>query len=352
MLFPKSFGPEVALASMMGLFILWYLFLTVTAGPRITPTRRRIAPTATRPRIAPTAPAPPASPWRRFLVSFGWFLLLGALVFPPVELAWLVGVLLLHESGHFLGMRYFKYSYVQMFFIPLFGAAVRGERKGIPAWQEAIVLLLGPLPGLLLGCGIYFWDLARPQPLLRTGAAWLVAINYFNLLPLALLDGGKFCNRLLFSRFRWVEVVSQVLAVLGLVMVCWGPGWICLALSGAFALFVLAPGRYKTATAAMAMRSRWPDLPPQLANLSEDQWRDLFTATRGQFRTSSPGSLAIQIEGVHHRALEHPESGLATFGLFAVYLAALLLGVVTASVTHLGQDTGRWPIRIKNQLSL
>ena len=54
---------------------------------------------------------------------------------------------------------------------------------------------------------------------------------------------------------------------------CWGPGWICLALSGAFALFVLAPTRYKTATAAAALRARWPNLPPQPADLSEEQWR-------------------------------------------------------------------------------
>src|SRR2546423_417803 len=78
-----------------------------------------------------TSSAAPASPWRSFLVSFTVFILLGILLFTPVELAWLVGVLLFHETGHFLGMRYFGYRDVQMFFIPLFGAAVRGEKKGV-----------------------------------------------------------------------------------------------------------------------------------------------------------------------------------------------------------------------------
>lgn len=272
------------------------------------------------------------------------------LLFTPVELAWLIGVLLLHESGHFLGMRYFGYRDLQMFFIPLFGAAVRGEKRGVPAWQEAMVLLLGPLPGLILGCGIYFLDLAAPQPILRTGATWLVAINFLNLLPFEPLDGGRFCNRLLFSRFRWLEAVTVVLATVGLVFVCWGPGWIGLALSGGFALFVLAPARYKTATAAAALQSRWPDLPPQPADLREEQWRDLFTITRGQFGSNTK-LLAGQMKNVHTRALQHPESGGATFGLFALYLTALLLGIVTASVTRLGEDTGRWPIRIKHQVS-
>src|SRR5207248_5803026 len=35
-----------------------------------------------------------AASWRRFLLSFIWFILLGVLLFTPVELIWLIGVLL------------------------------------------------------------------------------------------------------------------------------------------------------------------------------------------------------------------------------------------------------------------
>jgi hypothetical protein len=227
---------------------------------------------------------------------------------------------------------------------------VQGEKRGVPAWQEAIVLLLGPLPGLILGCGIFFLDLAVPQAVLRTGATWLVTINFLNLLPFEPLDGGRFCNRLLFSRFRWLEAVAVVLATVGLVFVCMGPGWICLALSGAFAIFVLAPARYKTATAAAALQARWPELPSQPADLSETQWRDLFTITRAQFGGNLK-LLPAQMKNVHARALLKPESGAVSFGLFAVYLAAIALGIVTASVTRLGEDAGQWPVRIKQQVT-
>jgi hypothetical protein len=337
---PESFG---ALKS-VGVIVL----AVIGVGLLVSRLQQQAA--ASRAQLPPAALPPAPSPWRRLLLSFVWFVLLGVLVLTPVELAWLIGVLLLHESGHFFGMRYFGYRDLQMFFIPLFGAAVRGEKRGVPAWQEAIVLLLGPLPGLILGCGIYFLDLAVSQPILRTGATWLVAINFLNLLPFEPLDGGRFCNRLLFSRFRWLEAVTVVLATVGLAFVCWGRGWICLALSGAFALFVLAPARYRTATAAAALQSRWPDLPPQLADLSDEHWRDLFTITRGQFG-SNPKLLAAQMKDVHTRALLQPASGGATLGLFAVYLTALLLGIVTASATRLGEDTGRWPIRIKHQVT-
>jgi Zn-dependent protease len=337
---PEAYGP----AKWVGLIVLGVIGVGLLLGWL----KRKAA--TTRAQLTPGAPAPAAARWRTLLLSFVWFIGLGVLLFPPIELAWLIGVLVLHELGHYLGMLYFGYRDLQMFFIPLLGAAVKGEKRGVPAWQEGIVLLLGPLPGLILGCAIYFRDLAVPVPFLRTGAALLVALNFLNLLPFEPLDGGKFCNRLLFSRFRWLEAVTVVLATVGLVFVCFGPGWICLALSGAFALFVLAPARFKTATAAAALQSRWPDLPPEPANLSEEQWRDLFTITRGQFKSNTP-MLADQMKMVHARALLRAESGGATLGLFAVYLAAILLGIVTASVTRLGEDTGRWPIRIKQHVT-
>ena len=62
----------------------------------------------------------------------------------------LLSVLLLHESGHYLGMRLFGYRDVRMFFIPFFGAAVSGKRGAVAPWKEGVVLLLGPLPGIAL----------------------------------------------------------------------------------------------------------------------------------------------------------------------------------------------------------
>src|SRR5262245_1742921 len=63
----------------------------------------------------------------------------------------LVSVLLFHEAGHYAGMRLFGYRDVRMFFIPFFGAAVSGKRGDVAAWKEGIVLLLGPVPGIVVG---------------------------------------------------------------------------------------------------------------------------------------------------------------------------------------------------------
>ena len=40
---------------------------------------------------------------------------------------WIIPVLLLHESGHWIAMRLFHYRNLRMFFIPFFGAAVTGQ---------------------------------------------------------------------------------------------------------------------------------------------------------------------------------------------------------------------------------
>jgi len=322
------------------------LLLTLAGLGLLTGRRRR----ATRAAKGEGAPPAPLSPRERFALSFAWFLMFGILLFTPDELAILIGVLLLHESGHFLGMRWFGYHDIQMFFIPLFGAAVQGENTGVPAWQEAIVLLLGPLPGLVLGCAIFAVDPGVPQHWLRMLATWLVAINFLKLMPFEPLDGGRLCNRLLFSRFRLLEAATVVLATVGLVFLCLAPGWICLSLAGVFAVFVLAPARYRIATAAGALQTRWPDLPRQLADLTAEQWRDLVLTTRGRAGTN-PKILATQVKTVHARVLQRPASAPATAVLVAVYLAAIVLAVVTATLTPLGEDAGRWPVRLTSHVT-
>src|SRR5262245_27527561 len=56
------------------------------------------------------------------LVSLGAFLAIGFAQWSSWEaLVILIGVLFVHELGHFLAMRVFKYRNLRMFFIPFFG---------------------------------------------------------------------------------------------------------------------------------------------------------------------------------------------------------------------------------------
>src|SRR5438045_4973820 len=117
-----------------------------------------------------------------------------------LNIAMIVAVLLFHELGHYAGMRVFGYRDVRMFFVPFLGAAVSGRRDGVAAWKEAVVLLLGPLPGIVLGIVLLVWNVRAPDPLKKNAVLMLLLVNGFNLLPLGGLDRPQLFQRVLFSR--------------------------------------------------------------------------------------------------------------------------------------------------------
>lgn len=138
----------------------------------------------------------------------------------------IIGVLLLHEFGHWLPMKLFGYRNVTMFFIPGFGAAVSGKKQHAPAWQDLIVLLGGPLPGLIGGIavmviGYFFQDI----PDFWLNAAGLaIVINAFNLLPFLPLDGGKILDLLVFKDIPWLRLLFNGFSTLSVIGASFLPG--------------------------------------------------------------------------------------------------------------------------------
>lgn len=123
--------------------------------------------------------------------------------------------LLFHEGGHFLAMRAFGYRDSQVFFIPFLGAATTGQKPDATVAQEMIVLLAGPVPGLVLG-GLLM--ILLPIFGLTGGfgdqlVLMLVAINLLNLLPVFPLDGGRILHRLIAAGRPMVDVAVRLLAV-------------------------------------------------------------------------------------------------------------------------------------------
>src|SRR5262245_38865596 len=142
------------------------------------------------------------------------------------RLAILIPVLILHELGHFAGMRLFGYRNVQMFFVPFLGAAVSGRKHAAPVWQQVVVLLLGPLPGLVLALVLQVVYAPDRESLLGEVVLWLVALNGFNLLPIVPLDGGRIADVLFFARRATLAVTFRLLAVAALVALgYWLAAW-------------------------------------------------------------------------------------------------------------------------------
>lgn len=101
-------------------------------------------------------------------------------------------VLIIHELGHFIAMKGFKYKNVRMLFIPLMGAFVQGKKSNYSQKQSLIVLISGPFPGIVIGNFLYWYaTLGAHNHWLAEPALLFVLLNIINLLPLDPLDGGQ-----------------------------------------------------------------------------------------------------------------------------------------------------------------
>jgi Zn-dependent protease len=153
------------------------------------------------------------------LLSLVLFILLFYFLIDDIQVLFLVVLILfIHEMGHFIAMKVFGYNGVNMFFIPLIGAMVTGEKDRISQSQRAIIVLAGPVPGVLIGCGI----IAYAQTIGHTGAAvagfMFLLINVLNLLPLDPLDGGKLIETLFFSSNEKIKQVFLIASVVFMVV--------------------------------------------------------------------------------------------------------------------------------------
>lgn len=126
-------------------------------------------------------------------------------------------VLFIHELGHFLAMKYFRYTEVKMFFIPFLGALVTGEKHEVSQRQRAIILLAGPVPGILIGGVLYYIGISTGNRDVVLASGMFVALNALNLLPITPLDGGKLVETLF---FRNQAILTNIFTIIsGLVVV-------------------------------------------------------------------------------------------------------------------------------------
>lgn len=101
-------------------------------------------------------------------------------------------VLVIHEMGHFVAMKSFKYKNVRMLFIPLMGAFVQGKKSNYSQKQSLIVLISGPFPGMVIGNLLFWYSSWSPyNNWLAEPALLFILLNVINLLPLDPLDGGQ-----------------------------------------------------------------------------------------------------------------------------------------------------------------
>jgi Zn-dependent protease len=103
----------------------------------------------------------------------------------------LILVLFIHEMGHFLFMKLFKYENVRMLFIPLMGAFVQGSKDKYSQKESFFVISAGPFPGIWIGSVLLvFASLYQQEWMLELSFLFLF-LNVINLFPIDPLDGGQ-----------------------------------------------------------------------------------------------------------------------------------------------------------------
>jgi Zn-dependent protease len=165
-----------------------------------------------------------ANIWLRSIISLALYLLLGYYVFPSYPTLLLItAIVMIHEMGHFLAMKYFRYSDLGIFFIPLLGAYVSGSKREVSQMQSAIIILAGPLPGIIIGIVFYMVDIYYPDQTIfdisfSRIAILFIILNLINLFPIYPLDGGQLLNRVFLDEEGWI---SKIFVILSAAVMAW-----------------------------------------------------------------------------------------------------------------------------------
>lgn len=112
--------------------------------------------------------------------NFGWWYAVG-----------FVGLIFIHEMGHYVAARRRGLAVGAPTFIPFLGAWITMKDMPADVETEAHVAIAGPFLGALAAFGVYFWALQADSRLLLAIAYSGFFLNLVNLLPVSPLDGGR-----------------------------------------------------------------------------------------------------------------------------------------------------------------
>jgi Zn-dependent protease len=115
-----------------------------------------------------------------YSMIFGWRFALG-----------FIGLLFVHEMGHFIAARQRALPVSAPTFIPFVGAWIELKDQPMDVETEAYVASAGPFVGTIAATLVYFWGSYTDSALLLAIAYSGFFLNFFNLIPLPPLDGGR-----------------------------------------------------------------------------------------------------------------------------------------------------------------
>lgn len=156
----------------------------------------------------------------RSLLSLFIYALLFYFIFDQniTYIAAILVVIIVHEMGHFLLMRLYNYSNVKIFIVPLLGAFTSGKKQKVSQKQLIMIILAGPVPGIIIGSLIYWFNRESRNETLSMLANSFLIINVLNLLPFYPLDGGRLMEALFFKENYLIRLVFGIISIAALTL--------------------------------------------------------------------------------------------------------------------------------------
>jgi Zn-dependent protease len=282
-----------------------------------------------------------ANVWLKSAISLALYIVLGYYVFKSFSILILItAIVIIHEMGHFLAMKAFRYKDLGIFFIPLLGAYVSGTKREVSQLQSAIILLAGPLPGILIG--ILFYILAEQNPFLDiagisyfTIANLFVFLNLLNLFPVYPLDGGQLLNRVFLEEESWVSKLFVFASAAFMVWIAWKSELWVLLLFPFMLLMRLRPDK-QGQLAEKKMEAEGINLNCDYEEMKdEDYWkaRNILITHHSQFRNIQPAPpfeydrsedrIMTTIQSLLHRHLIQDLSITGKIIILVIWVAAI-----------------------------
>jgi len=163
--------------------------------------------------------------WVKSAISLALYLAIGYFFFSSnwIFLLIITIIIVFHELGHFTAMKIFKYNDLGIFFIPLLGAYVSGTKQEVSQRQSAIILLAGPVPGIVVGIILLLIPGNDSMMLSETISLDEVAkasifLNLLNLLPIYPLDGGQLLHRLFLDNS---QIIGRIFLIASAALLTW-----------------------------------------------------------------------------------------------------------------------------------
>ena len=163
--------------------------------------------------------------WVKSAISLALYLAIGYFFFSSnwIFLLIITIIIVFHELGHFTAMKIFKYNDLGIFFIPLLGAYVSGTKQEVSQRQSAIILLAGPVPGIVVGIILLLIPGNDSIMLSETISLDEVAkasifLNLLNLLPIYPLDGGQLLHRLFLDNS---QIIGRIFLIASAGLLTW-----------------------------------------------------------------------------------------------------------------------------------